>query len=63
MHVMNVYIDHICITEDDTNTPKENVPSPLTFPYPKICPIVVPKLINYVNTYHFIIVFVNVFCA
>ena len=40
----------------DTNSPIENVPPPIPVPYPNIYPIVVPRLIRYVNTSHFIIV-------
>ena len=35
VHVMNAYVDNVCIREDDTTIPKENVPSPLPVPYPK----------------------------
>ena len=60
VHVINVYIDNSCVSEDETNTSKENVPPPLPVTYPKIYPIVVPKIIRYANTSHFIIVFVDV---
>ena len=35
VHVMNAYLDHVCNREDDTNTPKENLPLPLPVIYPK----------------------------
>ena len=57
LHVMNAYVDNICIFEDDNNIPKENLSPPLIIPYPKIYLIVVPGLISYANTSHFIIVF------
>ena len=57
MSVMNAYVDHVCIREDEKNSPKENVPPPLPLPYPKIYPIIVPGIIRYANTYHFILVF------
>ena len=60
VHVMNEYVDNVCIREDETNSPKENVSPPLPIPYPKIYPIIVPKIISYDNTSHFIIVFVDV---
>ena len=59
MHVINAYVDNVCIHEDDNNSPKENVPPPLPLPYPKIYPIIVPGVISYANTCHFIIVFVD----
>ena len=57
MHVMNAYVDNLCIREYDNNIPKENLPPPLPLPYPKIYPIIVPWLIIYANTSHFITVF------
>ena len=57
---MNAYVDNVCMHEDGTNLPKQNVPPPLSFPYPKIYLIVVPKVISYANTSHFIVVFVDV---
>ena len=60
VHFINAYVDNLCICEDETNSPKENVPPPLPIPYPKIYPIIVPKIISYANTSHFIIVFVDV---
>ena len=57
--VMNVYIDNLCIFEDDTNRPKENVPPPLTLTYPKIYPKTVPGIISYSKISHFNIVFVD----
>ena len=60
---MNSYVDNVCIFEYDTNIPKENGPPLLPVPYPDIYPIVVPKLIIYVNTSHFILLFVNVLHA
>ena len=60
VHIMNAYVDNVCIREDDTKCPKENVPPPLPIPYPKIYPIVVPKLIRYFNTSHFIILFFDI---
>ena len=57
---MNAYVDNVFIREDDTNNPKQNLPPPITVTYPKIYPISVPKIISYVNTYNFIIVFVDV---
>ena len=59
LHVMNEYIDNVCISEDDINIPKENVSPPLLLLYPKIHPILVPGIIRYVNTLHFIILFVD----
>ena len=56
VHVMNVYVDNVCIREDDNNIPRENVPPPLPLSYPKIYPIIVPEIISYANTSHFIIV-------
>ena len=53
VHVMNVYVDNVCILEDDNN----NLPPPLPLPYPKIYPIIVPGIISYANTYYFVIVF------
>ena len=35
VHVMNVYVDNVCISEDDKNIPKENVPPSLPLPYLK----------------------------
>ena len=58
--VMNAYVADACIRDDDTNSPKENVPPPLPVFYTKIYPIVVPNIIIYVNTSHFVIVFVDV---
>ena len=55
-HVMNVYVDNVCIREDDNNSPRENVPPPLPLSYPKIYPIIVPEIISYANISHFIIV-------
>ena len=55
VHVMNVYVDNVCIHEDDNNSPKENLPLPLPVPYPKIYPIIVPGVISYANTSRFII--------
>ena len=57
MHVMNAYVDNVCFCEDDNTRPKETVSSPLPLLYPKIYPIIVPGLIIYANTSHFIIVF------
>ena len=54
---MNAYVDNVCIHEDNNNIPKENVPPPLTIPYPKTDPIIAPGVISYANTSHFIIVF------
>ena len=56
VHVMNAYADNVCINEDDNNSPKENVPPPLPLSYPKIYHIIVPEIISYANTSHFIIV-------
>ena len=56
---MNAYVENVCISEDENNILKENVPPPLPFPYPKIYPIIVTGLISYANTYHFIVVFVD----
>ena len=58
-----VHVDNVWISEDDTNSSKENVPPPLPVPYPKMYPIVVPKIISYANAAHFIILFVDLFCA
>ena len=57
MHLINSYVDNVCICEDYNNIPKDNVPPPLPLPYPKIYPIIVPGVISYTNTSHFIIVF------
>ena len=57
VHVMNAYVDNICIREDDNNIPTENIPPTLPLHTPKIYPIIVPGIINYANTSHFIIVF------
>ena len=59
--VNNSYLYNVCIREDDTNSPKENVPPPLPIPYPEIYHIVVPNVISYSNTSHFIIVFDDIF--
>ena len=59
VHFMNAYVYNVLICEDDNNSPRENVPQPLTFSYPKIYPIIVPGIISYANTSHFIIVFVD----
>ena len=56
---MNAYVDNVCICDDDSNSPKENVPPPLPLPHPKIDPIIVPGIIRYANISHFIIVFVD----
>ena len=56
VHVMNAYLDNVCIREDDNNSPNENVPPPLPLPYPKIYPMTVPEIVIYANTSHFIIV-------
>ena len=53
VHVMNAYVDNVCICEYENNTPKENVPPPLPLPYPKIYPIIFPGIINYAITFHF----------
>ena len=63
VHVMNAYVDNVCICEDDKNSPKENVPQPITLTYPKIYPIMVPGIIRYANTSHFILVFFGPFHA
>ena len=42
------------------NRPKENLPQPILVTYPKIYPIVVPKIIIYANTSHLIIAFLDV---
>ena len=60
VHVMNAYVDNVCILEDDNNIPKENIPPPIHLPYLKIYPILVPEIISNSNTSHFIIVFVDV---
>ena len=36
VHIMNEYVDNVCIREDEKNSPKENVPPPLPLSYPKI---------------------------
>ena len=54
---MNACVDNVFISEDDNNSPKENVPPPLPLPYPKIYPIIFPGIISYSNTSDFIIVF------
>ena len=59
VHVMNAYVDNVFIREDENRIPKENVPPPLPLPYPKIYPIIVPGIISYSNTSHFINVFVD----
>ena len=53
VHVMNAYLLHVFICEDDTNGPKESVPPPLTVTYPQIYTIVCPKIISYANTSYF----------
>ena len=60
VHIINSYVDKICIHEDDTNSSKDNLPPPLPVPYPKIYPKVVPKNISYSKTSHFVILFVDV---
>ena len=60
MHGMNAYVDNVCILKYDTNRPKENVPPPLPVPYPNIYTIVVPKIISYANTYHLILLSIDV---
>ena len=60
VNVTNSYVDNVCICEDGTNSPKENAPPPIPVPYPKIYPIVFSNIIRYVNTSHFILVFVDV---
>ena len=57
MHVMNEYVDNVCILEDEKKSPKENVPPQLPLLNPKIYPIIFPGLIRYANTSHFSIVF------
>ena len=57
---MTEYVDNVSICNDKTNTPKENETLSLPVSYPKTYHIVVPKRINYTNTYHLIIVFVDV---
>ena len=57
VHVINEYVDKVCIHEDEKNTPKENPPPKIPLPYPKIYPIIVPGIISYANISHFIIVF------
>ena len=59
VHVMNIYIYHLCICEYDTNRPKENVPPPLPLTYSKIYPKIVPGIISYYNTPHFNILFID----
>ena len=59
VHVMNAYVDNVCIHEDDNNRTKENTSPPLPLPYPKIYPLIVPGIISYANTSHFIIVSVD----
>ena len=59
VHVMNTYVDNVWNRKDNTNSPEENVAPQFTAPYPKIYPIKVPRLISYVNTSTFIIVFVD----
>ena len=60
VHVMNEYVDNVCISEDNQNTPKENILRPLPLPYPQTYHGIVPGIISYSNTSHFILVF---FCA
>ena len=59
MSLMHMYMMYAFMRMTPTSQ-KENVPPLLPVPYPKIYPIVVPKIINYANTSHFIIVFVDV---
>ena len=59
LHAMYAYLDSLCIFEDDTNRPKENVPPPFPLTYPKIHLTIVPGIIRYSNTSHFNIVFVD----
>ena len=60
VHVINAYVDNLCIHEDDTNSPKENLPPQLPAPCPKVYHIVVLIIIRNATTSHFIIVFVDV---
>ena len=57
VNVMNSYVDNVCISEDESDNPKENAPPTLPFPYSSIYPVIFCGLISYVNTYHFIILF------
>ena len=59
LHVMNEYVDIVCIHEGKNNIPKENVPPPLPIHYPKIYPITVTGIIRHAKTSYFIIVFVD----
>ena len=62
-NVMNECVYILCISEDGTNSPKEKGPLWIYVPYPKIYPILVPKLIIYFRISHFIILFLDVFHA
>ena len=57
VNFMNTCVDNVYICEDENNIPKEKVPPLPPIPYPKIYPIIVPRIIRYANTSHFIIVF------
>ena len=57
VHVMDAYLDHVCIRVDENNKSRENVPPKITLPYHKIYPIIVPGIVRYVNTSKFILVF------
>ena len=59
VHVMNEYVDNVCICEDENNIPKDNLPLQLPLTYPKIYPTIAPGLISYASTSHFIILFVD----
>ena len=60
VHVIYSYVDNAFISEDESNSPKEYLPSPLPHYHPKICTVIVPGIIRYANTFHFIILFVDV---
>ena len=60
VHVMNAYVDNVCILDYDTNNPKGNLSPTFPVPYPNIYTIVVPKPVRYVNTSYFIILFAGV---
>ena len=59
VYVMNAYVDNVFICEDNNNSPKQTVPPPLPLPYRKIYPIILPGLIKYFKTSHFIYLFVG----
>ena len=58
--VMNVHVDNVYIREENNNSLEENVTLPIIIPFPKIYPMLVPKIIINANTSNFITVFFDV---